>query len=233
MSRYVMRSNGGSIRGRCSPWWSVAARRKSTAHSVRRTSSAGYPGQIRIIGGQWRGRRLPVLHAEGLRPTPDRVRETVFNWLAPYLPGARCLDLFAGTGALCLEALSRGAAAAVLVERSTALADHLRSLVQTLSANATVITADAVDYLARFAHRAPTREETFDIVFIDPPFASDLIEHCSALVASHGVLRPGGLAYIEAPSRMKRLPLPPGWELLRTQRAGQVGYHLARSPAAL
>ncbi len=177
---------------------------------------------MRIIGGIWRSRLLHVPEAEGLRPTPDRVRETLFNWLRPYLPGARCLDLFAGTGALCLEALSRGAGSVVMVEKSDLAVQALRRNLERLGAgDAEVIQTDAVEYL----ERSP---EAFDIVFIDPPFRSDLISRCSALVEERGWIRPGGLVYIEAPSRMQALPIPPTWELIRSQKAGQVGYHLAR-----
>ena len=196
------------------------ARRRATAAVSARTPT--YPGTIRIIAGRWRGRRLPVPVAAGLRPTPDRVRETLFNWLAPYLAGARCLDLFAGTGALCLEALSRGAGAAVMVEQAAPAAQALRQNIARLKAgNAEVVNMDAVDYLGR-------TPEPFDIVFIDPPFRSDLIAVCSALVEERGWLRPGGLVYIEAPAALRDLPLPRAWELIRSKRAGQVGYHLAR-----
>jgi 16S rRNA (guanine966-N2)-methyltransferase len=184
-----------------------------------------YPGQIRIIGGAWRGRKLSVPVAEGLRPTPDRVRETLFNWLAPYLPGARCLDLFAGTGALCIEALSRGAGEVVMVERDAAAAAGLRRSLETLGAtHASVANTDATEYLARAA-------EPFDIVFIDPPFASDLIGRCAALLDARGWVRPGGLVYVEAPARLDPLPVPADWQILRSKRAGEVGYHLLRVPS--
>jgi 16S rRNA (guanine966-N2)-methyltransferase len=167
---------------------------------------------------------VPV--AEGLRPTPDRVRETLFNWLAPELPGARCLDLFAGTGALCLEALSRGAGEAVMVEKAPAVAAALRANLVRLGARAAeVVNADALDYLA--GPVAP-----FDIVFLDPPFRSDLIGRCAQLLAARGWVRPGGLVYVEAPARLDPLPLPAAWELVRSKRTGEVGYHLVRVPAA-
>jgi len=185
-------------------------------------SKSSYPRKLRIIGGRWRGRRLDVLESEGLRPTPDRVRETLFNWLTPYIAGADCLDLFAGTGALCLEALSRGAARVVMVEKAPHVAERLRRHVESLgAAGAEVVPADAVNYLVR-----PSR--LFDIVFIDPPFKSNLIAECTALVETRGWLKPGGLAYIEAPSRLGEPALPAGWELIRSKKAGQVGYHLAR-----
>lgn len=199
----------------------MAARRAGRSASASR---GRYPGEIRIIGGTWRGRKLAVPSAEGLRPTPDRVRETLFNWLAPHLPGARCLDLFAGTGALCLEALSRGAGEVVMVERDASAAANLRSSLAVLgAAHATVIQTDATEYLSRAV-------EPFDIVFVDPPFASDLIQRCAALIAERGWLRPGGLVYVEAPARLEPLPVPEGWLPLRSKRAGEVGYHLLRVP---
>jgi 16S rRNA (guanine966-N2)-methyltransferase len=186
---------------------------------------SSYPRKLRIIGGRWRGRRLDVFESEGLRPTPDRVRETLFNWLQPYIAGASCLDLFAGTGALCLEALSRGAADVVMVEKAAPVAQRLRQHVERLeAAGAEVVLADAVDFLQR-----PPR--AFDIVFLDPPFKSNLIAECAALVEARGWIKPGGLIYVEAPSRMSELTLPATWELLRSKKAGQVGYHLARKTA--
>lgn len=188
--------------------------------------SSGYPGRLRIIGGRWRGRRLPVPQAPGLRPTPDRVRETLFNWLAPYLEGSHCLDLFAGSGALCLEALSRGAAHAVLVEKAAHVATMLRLNIETLkAAGADVRNMDAVAYL-----EGPV--EPADILFLDPPFtAAELIGRCADIIEARGWVKPGGFIYVEAPSRLKNLPLPPTWEVVRSKIAGQVGYHLARRPA--
>ncbi len=198
-----------------------------TASSKAKRPASGYPGRLRIIGGRWRGRRLPVPAAPGLRPTPDRVRETLFNWLAPHIEGSRCLDLFAGSGALCLEALSRGAASAILVEKAAHVAAALRRNIDTLqAAGAEVHHADAVAYLG-----GPVTP--VDILFLDPPFAaSDLIERCAGLIEQRGWVKPGGFLYIEAPARFDPLPLPAGWELVRSKRAGQVGYHLARRPAA-
>jgi len=193
---------------------------------VRRPAApTGYPGKIRIIGGRWRGRKLPVPTQDGLRPTPDRVRETLFNWLAPIIQGAQCLDLFSGTGALCLEALSRGAARVVMVERTRHVAEQLRLNIATLAAEgARVIEADAVDYLRGQA-------EPFDVIFLDPPFASDLIARGAALIEERGWLKPGGLVYVEAPATMDPLPLPSRWSTAKSKRAGQVGYHLLRAPA--
>ncbi|MGY0634321.1 16S rRNA (guanine(966)-N(2))-methyltransferase RsmD [Luteimonas sp. A478] len=128
------------------------------------------PGRVRIIGGRWRGTRLPVADAPGLRPTSDRARETLFNWLQPVLPGARVLDLFAGSGALGLEALSRGAADALMVERDANLAQGLEETVQRLDAGAVarVVRADALQFLAAPLHGR------FNLVFVDPPFDADL-----------------------------------------------------------
>jgi len=200
----------------------ASATRVAAAHTPSRKTSKSYPRVLRIIGGRWRGRKLNVSDSEGLRPTPDRVRETLFNWLQPYIEGATCLDLFAGTGALCLEALSRGAASAILVEKAATVVQQLRQQVKLLdAAGARVIQADAMDFLQGEPH-------SLDIIFIDPPFKSSLIAECSALVESRGWIKPGGLVYIEAPSQMENLKLPATWELIRSKKAGQVGYHLAR-----
>ena len=199
-------------------------KKRARAATARATTNkrSDYPGVVRIISGAWRGRRLQVPDVAGLRPTPDRVRETVFNWLRPWLSGACCIDLFAGTGVLCLEALSQGAARVVMVEKRPAIAASLRHSVAALAAeNAEVVEADAIEYLA-----GPV--EQFDIVFVDPPFQSDLITRSSQMIEQHGWLVSGGVAYIEAPPEMATLPIPDSWELIRSQQAGNVGYHLAR-----
>ncbi|MFQ5993606.1 MAG: 16S rRNA (guanine(966)-N(2))-methyltransferase RsmD [Acidiferrobacterales bacterium] len=200
--------------------------RKKSRSRGRNHASRGahrnYPGALRIIAGTWRRRRLLVPDGPDVRPTPDRVRETLFNWLRSDLSGARCVDLFAGTGALCLEALSRGASRVVMVERAPEAVACLRDNVAELGADgAHVVEADAVDYLM-----GPP--ETFDIVFIDPPFHSDLIARSSELVDTRGWIEPGALVYIESPREMAQLPIPESWEVIRGQNAGQVGYHLAR-----
>lgn len=185
---------------------------------------ADYPGHVRIIGGVWRSRRLAVPTVAGLRPTPDRVRETLFNWLQPFVAGARCLDLFAGTGALCLEALSRGAREVVMVEQSPIARSALQENIAALGADAArVVASDATAFLAQPA-------DPFDIVFVDPPFAANLVPTCLTLLAERGWMRAGGVVYIEAPRELTP-PLPAGWELYRSQTAGQVGYHLARVAA--
>jgi 16S rRNA (guanine966-N2)-methyltransferase len=184
-------------------------------------------GEVRIIGGHWRSRRLRFPASAGLRPTPDRVRETLFNWLAPALPGARCLDLFAGSGALGFEALSRGAASAVLVERDPNALAALRQNAEALAATgARIVPGEALAYL-----RGPV--EQFDVVFLDPPFGpsgeAGLLEPCVALLHGRGWLSPGGRAYLET-RRATPPELPPGWQLEHSRQAGQVRYHLARTP---
>jgi len=204
------------------------ARAKSTARGGGKRPHAGaYPGSIRIIGGRWRSRRLPVLTSEGLRPTPDRVRETLFNWLAPFIDGARCLDLFAGSGALCLEANHFRAAKVVMVERSADAQHQLRANVDLLSADgAEVVAADALDYLRGQA-------TLFDIVFLDPPFAiaDAMIRDCGKRLAQ-GWLRPAGLVYVEAPRTLHTPPLPSDWTLKKKGVAGQVNFLLFQVPPA-
>jgi len=182
--------------------------------------------QLRIIGGEWRSRRLDFPDVEGLRPTPDRVRETLFNWLMPVIHGARCLDLFAGSGALGLEALSRGASAVVLVDRDPRVVNTLRSHLQTLKAEgASVLQQSALDYL----QGTPT---PFDVVFLDPPFRQGLLQPALELLASRGWLAPGARLYIEQESEQAPLSLPEGWVLLRELKAGQVACRLVRAAGA-
>jgi 16S rRNA (guanine966-N2)-methyltransferase len=183
----------------------------------------GSRNEVRIIAGRWRGRRIDFPDGEGLRPTPDRVRETVFNWLQPVIMGARCLDLFAGSGALGFESLSRGAAATVFVERERKVCQQLRATAATLGADgATIECSDALQWL----EVAPP--SAFDIVFLDPPFASTVLSGACHLLASKGWLAPDANIYIEARADAPLSMLPPTWRILRSKRAGQVGYHLAR-----
>ena len=175
------------------------------------------PGFVRIIGGRWKRSRLPVTEAPGLRPTPDRVRETVFNWLGQDLTGRRCLDAFAGAGALGFEAASRGAAEVVMVERDRRLAANLAQTAQRLDADQVVrvIAADAVAWMARAA------PGSFDVVFLDPPFDSALA--APALAAALALVADRGLVYVEGPEEPVA---PPGWALLRSGRAGAVRFGL-------
>jgi 16S rRNA (guanine966-N2)-methyltransferase len=178
---------------------------------------------VRIIGGKWRGRRVAFPDLPGLRPTPDRVRETLFNWLQHSLAGTRCLDLFAGSGALGLEALSRGAQEVVFVEQAQLAARNLKAQLQHLDAfaEAHIMEMGAARYLAS-APRA------FDIVFMDPPFGKDALPQYIALLDAGGWLSTGGLVYLENEKAAGLPRLPSHWEVLKSKSAGEVGYHLAR-----
>lgn len=195
-------------------------------------------GRVRIIGGRWRGRRLAVEDEPDVRPTPDRVRETLFNWLAPDLPGARCLDLFAGSGALGFEAVSRGAAHAALVDRSRAVCDRLRGECDRLGADraVAVIEADALDWLSRprggpgvpGPGPAPgLAPAPFDVVFVDPPRRLEAHREAALRLAEHGWLAPAARVWFEVVGRRPPPELPDGWTLLKSGRAGDVRYHLA------
>ncbi|WP_426607713.1 16S rRNA (guanine(966)-N(2))-methyltransferase [Pantoea anthophila] len=182
--------------------------------------STGGTGQIRIIGGQWRGRKLPVPDSAGLRPTTDRVRETLFNWLAPVLPEARCLDCFAGSGALGLEALSRYAGSATLLELERPVAQQLTKNLQTLRAsNGTVIQTNTLNWLAQPG-------EPFDVVFIDPPFRQGLLAQTLQLLEQNHWLADQALIYVESEVENGAPPVPPAWALYREKIAGQVAYRL-------
>lgn len=185
-------------------------------------------GQVRIIAGQWRSRKLPIQDLEGLRPTTDRVRETLFNWLAGELSGSSVLDCFGGSGALALEALSRYAAFARVYELQKTAAQQLQQNLQTLKCDsAEVINGDVLAGLARPADRR------FDIVFIDPPFRKGLAEQTLTLLARHQWLNPGALIYLEVESELQQLPIPADWEALKEKQAGQVSYRLYRFPGGV
>ncbi|GAB4352684.1 MAG: 16S rRNA (guanine(966)-N(2))-methyltransferase [Immundisolibacter sp.] len=182
--------------------------------------------EVRIIAGRWRGRRLRFPAEAGIRPTPDRVRETLFNWLQGVIVGARCLDLFAGSGALGIEALSRGADSAVLVERNPRVAAYLRDTLAQLQTGAgEVQQVEAAAFLRRAGRR-------FDVVFLDPPFAEDALAPLLQELVRGGQLAAGARVYIEHAARGGPPPLPPGFELHRSKRAGEVGYHLLAWHAA-
>jgi 16S rRNA (guanine966-N2)-methyltransferase len=195
--------------------------------SFARPTAAGN-GVLRIIGGRWRGRKLRFPALPGLRPSPDRVRETLFNWLAPALPGARCLDLFAGSGALGLEALSRDAAACTFVDSAAAacrsIGEHL-ALLQ--CAAGAVVNAD----VQRWLQRGPGASPPFDIVFLDPPFRREWLGPCCALLEQQSWLAPQAWIYLEAGSDEALPALPPNWQPHRDKHAGQVAYRLYRREA--
>lgn len=187
----------------------------------------GRTGSVRIIGGHLRGSKLAVPDVAGLRPTPDRVRETLFNWLAPMIAGATCLDLFAGTGALGIEALSRGAGHVDFVERDAQLARALRENLSRLGeTSGSVRQADALGLLTQ---PAPTR---YDLVFIDPPFAEDLWEAAASRIETGGWLAERAWIYVESPAD-RALALPPTWQPHREKCAGAVRYALFDRSAKL
>ena len=176
---------------------------------------------LRIIGGRHRGRRLRFPAGVEIRPTPDRVRETLFNWLQPRMDGARVLDLFAGSGALGLEAMSRGAAHVTFVERDRRAAAALSELLQEWrESTATVVCADAFSWVKGASAAA------FDIVFLDPPYDAELLAGTAAALVAHARLAPDARVYVERRAREPLPPLPGGWRELRGGRAGEVGYHL-------
>ena len=190
--------------------------------------AAGRAHTVRIVGGRWKRTPLPVPQLEGLRPTPDRVRETLFNWLGQELRGRTCLDLFAGTGALGLEAASPGAARVWLVESDRRSARAIAAVLERLDANGVVrlVAGDALAALAK-ARESGTR---FDVVFLDPPFGRGWLP--KVLPALTGLLARGARVYVESDAALAQADvdrlLGPGWEILRADRAGQVFYHLLR-----
>lgn len=178
-------------------------------------------GLVRIIAGKWRGRRLKVPDVENLRPTPDRVRETLFNWLAPYIQGARCLDPFAGSGVLGFEALSRGAAYVEMVDSSFEVVRLLRDELAIFDAD------NALVYHAKIPEELRPVEKPFDIVFLDPPYHKNLLLPCCHYLEEHQYLADSAYIYLEAREIIKDNALPANWRLLKSQQAGQVFYHLA------
>lgn len=192
-------------------------------NSVVAARARGRAGQLRIIAGQWRGRRLPVPDVPGLRPTPDRVRETLFNWLAPQVRDARCLDLFCGTGALGLEALSRGAQYCEFVEVNRTAARQLSANLVKLQAvdRATVHCADVLTVLAR----PPV--QPVDLVFVDPPFRQQWLDRCLEILDGSW-LAPDAWVYVESAVDENLLAVPRRWQLHREKTAGQVCYRLFR-----
>lgn len=176
-------------------------------------------GQIRIIGGKWRGRKLTVPSLPHLRPTPDRVRETLFNWLQEVIIGASCLDMYSGTGALGFEALSRGASHVVLVDASQEAVVHLKAVMTVLGASATI-------YRAKAPFELKKPETPFNVVFLDPPFQQNLLMPSIQFLEEKGFLADEAYIYIEAPTLLSEAELPSNWALLKRKKAGQVAYHL-------
>jgi 16S rRNA (guanine966-N2)-methyltransferase len=187
-------------------------------------SGAGKQRQVRIIGGRWRGRKLTFTPADGLRPTGDRIRETLFNWLAPYLAGARCADLFAGSGALGLEALSRGAGHCDFVDTSHAAIAQIKNHLKLLGAHDEGKCHPVA--AQQFVQRA---RGPYDIVFIDPPFGLQLVTPISAALAQACLLADDALIYVETAANEPVPELPSGWSVHREKVSGGVAYRLFKS----
>jgi 16S rRNA (guanine966-N2)-methyltransferase len=205
-----------------------AAKPKAVKNLDRPASAES--GELRIIGGSWRGRKLRFPALPGLRPSPNRVRETLFNWLQPELSGAHCLDLFAGSGALGLEALSRGAASCWFIDNASAASRQIQAHLATLQCSAgRVLTADTLAWLAA----KPAATPTFHLVFLDPPFRQGLLTECCALLERGGWLSATALIYIECATDETPPETPANWSIHRDKRAGQVAYRLFRRAGAL
>lgn len=199
--------------------------RSAGKHKASRSKSqpaASGAGQVRIIAGRWRGTRLQVPDLAGLRPSGDRTRETLFNWLQAWLPGARCLDLFAGSGALGFEAASRGAATVLLVDSQAVAIRSINATRRRLEAvDTAAIQADALIWLRDCAER-------FDVIFVDPPFADALHQQAIDLLLAHGLLNPGGWLYVEVPVGT-RLQTPAQLVISKEKRIGDVMLYLFRN----
>jgi 16S rRNA (guanine966-N2)-methyltransferase len=178
-------------------------------------------GFVRIIAGEWRGRRLKVPDIKDLRPTPDRVRETLFNWLAPYIRGANCLDLYSGSGVLGFEALSRGAKYVEMVDQS---AEVIKLLKEELSGFGV---ENASIYQATVPNGLHPAANPFDIVFLDPPYQADLLLPSCRYLEEHHYLANSAYIYLEAKGDIKDNDLPQNWRFIKSKKAGQVHYHLA------
>ncbi|MBY7896938.1 16S rRNA (guanine(966)-N(2))-methyltransferase RsmD [Vibrio fluvialis] len=191
-------------------------RRRQQNPSQKRAPS----GQVRIISGLWRGRKLPVHDAEGLRPTTDRVKETLFNWLAQDIPHAKCLDLFAGSGGLGFESASRQAEKVTMLEMNTQAFAQLKTNIAALKAsNIEAINTDTLAYLKQPG-------QAYDVVFIDPPFRQGLLQETVQLLEQNGWLAANAMIYIESEKELPLTELPESWQLYREKLAGQVCYRL-------
>ncbi|MBY8233664.1 16S rRNA (guanine(966)-N(2))-methyltransferase RsmD [Vibrio fluvialis] len=191
-------------------------RRRQQNPSQKRAPS----GQVRIISGLWRGRKLPVHDAKGLRPTTDRVKETLFNWLAQDIPHARCLDLFAGSGGLGFESASRQADKVTMLEMNPQAFAQLKTNIAALKAsNIEAVNTDTLAYLKQPG-------QAYDVVFIDPPFRQGLLQETVQLLEQNGWLAANAMIYIESEKELPLTELPESWQLYREKLAGQVCYRL-------
>lgn len=194
----------------------ITARKEAMASKAR-------PGRLRIVAGNWRSRVLPIADVPGLRPTSERIRETLFNWIGPSVHGLNGLDLYAGTGALGFEALSRGAKEVDFVELSPKAVSALEGTVRKLHASgARIHKQDAESFIQSGAG-------PWDLIFLDPPFQDQTQEHLCRLIAEHGCLSDGGRVYVEQARDQEEIELPAGWEILRSKVAGNVRYSLLKA----
>lgn len=177
-------------------------------------------GQVRIIAGQFRGRKLPVIMADGLRPTTDRVKETVFNWLMPYLYNAKCLDCFAGSGSLGFEALSRGVSSTQFYELNATAVKQIQENILLLKANNAQVNKGSCLQLLE------TEQQKFDLIFIDPPFRKGFVGQTAQLLESKQLLADEAVIYVEVESELAELHIPLNWQLLKEKVSGQVAYRL-------
>ena len=187
---------------------------------MRPIMRTNYQNQLRIIGGKWRGRKISFPEIANIRPTPNRVRETLFNWLSPVIQDAHCLDLFAGSGSLGFEALSRGASSVTFVDNLKEVIDHLQKTIVLLGAQNAEVFSLEIPYSSLMA------KKPFDIIFLDPPFGAYLISPCCQWLEEQQLLAENTYIYIEAEKALNPLPVPSNWQLIKSKVAGQVGYHL-------
>ncbi|MSP53494.1 MAG: 16S rRNA (guanine(966)-N(2))-methyltransferase RsmD [Gammaproteobacteria bacterium] len=183
-------------------------------------------GEIRIIGGQWRGRKIAVPDEDGVRPTPDRIRETLFNWLTPHLRDANCLDAYAGTGVLGFECLSRGAKSVTFVDSNPAIIKHLEESAELLKT--TAIDIVLAKFPRQFTPRSKGGETQFNVVFLDPPFSKNYLPGACHFLEDNHLLAENCLIYIECEVILDELDIPDNWDIIKQQEAGEVQYCLIK-----
>lgn len=180
---------------------------------------------VRIIGGRWRGRKIIFVGDGKIRPTSDRIRETLFNWLTPYISGARCLDLYAGSGAMGFEALSRGAVSVIAVEYDKTISHHILTMQKTLQADGLqLVQSDVLQWLSKPGQL----QQPYDVIFLDPPYAEQALLTCCQLLEKNKWTKNGTLIYYEHNAPIDNEFLPSGWQVIKAKKAGQVFYYLVR-----
>lgn len=193
-------------------------------------------GEVRIIGGKWRSRKLRFPVVQGLRPSTDRIRETVFNWLTPYIEGVNVLDLYAGSGAFGFEAVSRGANSAVFIDKSKEVVEYLQKQIELFKADNCIAYASQIPFemnlftrlWPQFFSENNLTPPVFDLIFIDPPFHQGLIKTTCAWLETQKYISDDAIIYLETEESLDPLPIPTHWEIIRSKTSGQVGYHLAK-----